>query len=103
MTFDDYFRWAMVTDNPDAPAAMYGLGIAGEAGEVADLIKKWEYHGTDKDANQLVKELGDVLWYVAGICNFYGFSMDDVAQANLDKLAARYPEGFRLGGGLRDD
>ena len=70
------------------------LGLAGESGEVADIIKKTFYHGHPLDKEALYKELGDVLWYLAVMADGLGFSLDEIAQANVDKLRARYPEGF---------
>lgn len=70
------------------------LGIAGEAGEVADAIKKHLFHGHALDVEGLRDELGDVLWYVATLAKTLGLSLDDVAAANVAKLKARYPEGF---------
>jgi len=71
-----------------------GLGIAGEAGEVADLIKKEVGHGHEAKGQKVMEELGDVLWYVARLADLYGFTLSDVATVNIDKLKARYPEGF---------
>ncbi|MBU6367755.1 MAG: nucleoside triphosphate pyrophosphohydrolase family protein [Gemmatimonadetes bacterium] len=70
------------------------LGLTGEAGEVAELIKKHLYHATPLDADALVKELGDCLWYIAAFATVQGLSLDDIAQRNIDKLRRRYPEGF---------
>lgn len=70
------------------------LGLAGEAGEVADLVKKAIYHQQGLDREKLVKELGDVMWYLAAICSVLGITLDDVAQANVKKLRARFPEGY---------
>ncbi|EAC4811665.1 nucleotide pyrophosphohydrolase [Listeria monocytogenes] len=72
----------------------YGLGIAGEAGEVADLIKKYAFHGHDLDKDALTKELGDVLWYVSQIAKWADISMETVAELNIEKLKLRYPQGF---------
>ena len=69
-------------------------GLTGEAGEVAELIKKHLYHATPLDQDALVKELGDCLWYVAAFANVLGLSLDDVAERNIEKLRRRYPEGF---------
>lgn len=70
------------------------LGLAGEAGEVADSIKKavFHQHGIDRDA--LVKELGDVMWYVAGLCTLLDVSLNDVMHANIIKLQKRFPDGW---------
>jgi NTP pyrophosphatase (non-canonical NTP hydrolase) len=70
------------------------LGLAGEAGETLDMIKKWIFHEKDLDREYLKKELGDVMWYMAMICYSFGFDLDEILQMNIDKLKARYPEGF---------
>lgn len=70
------------------------LGLAGEAGEVADLVKKHLGHGHPLDRDQVVKECGDVLWYLAAIASVLGLSLDAIAQGNLAKLRERYPNGF---------
>jgi NTP pyrophosphatase (non-canonical NTP hydrolase) len=72
----------------------FGLGIAGEAGEVADYIKKILYHGFDLEKDKLKKELGDVMWYVSMIAKTADMTLESVAIANIEKLQARYPEGF---------
>lgn len=74
--------------------AVLALGLAGEAGEVADLLKKHLGHGHPLDKEKLVKELGDVLWYVAGLANNLGVALSEVAGRNIEKLKARYPDGF---------
>lgn len=74
--------------------ACFGLGVAGEAGEVADLVKKALFHGHDIDPVQIKKELGDVLWYVAALADEYGLTLSEVMEANIAKLEARYPSGF---------
>lgn len=70
------------------------LGIAGEAGEVADLVKKELGHGHPRNPERMAKELGDVLWYIATLADNYGYSLAEVATMNIDKLKARYPGGF---------
>lgn len=70
------------------------LGLAGESGEVLDMIKKWIFHEKDLDREHLKKEIGDVMWYVAMLCESFGFDLDEILQMNVDKLKARYPEGF---------
>jgi len=71
-----------------------GLGIAGEAGEVADIIKKHLYQGHPLDKRHIVEELGDVAWYVA-VCAFtVDTSLEDVLKENVRKLKRRYPDGF---------
>lgn len=70
------------------------LGLAGEAGEVCDYMKKVLGHGHELDLVNLQSELGDVLWYLAQICQKTGLDLEMVAVANLAKLAERYPDGF---------
>jgi NTP pyrophosphatase (non-canonical NTP hydrolase) len=70
------------------------LGLAGEAGEVADTIKKAVFHQHGLDRDELIKELGDVLWYVAALCTKLDISMSEVAERNIAKLHKRYPEGY---------
>lgn len=70
------------------------LGIAGEAGEVSDMIKKWIFHDADLDQEHLKKEIGDVLWYIALMCHAFNWSLDDILEINIDKLRKRYPYGF---------
>lgn len=72
------------------------LGLCGESGEFADHIKKWLGHGHDLDMSAMKKELGDVLWYLSQISKMLGFSLEEVAIANLDKLRVRYPDGFSI-------
>ena len=58
------------------------------------MVKKWVFHEKELDEIHLKKELGDVMWYVAMMCQSMGWELDDVLQMNIDKLIARYPEGF---------
>lgn len=78
----------------DMRVATSVIGLCGETGEVADLLKKHLSHGHDLDRNELVKELGDVLWYLSDLCLIHGISLQDVADQNLIKLEKRYPNGF---------
>jgi len=70
------------------------IGLAGEAGEVADYVKKAIFHRQGIDSFRLKKELGDVLWYVAALCTKLNLTMQEVMDHNIDKLKARYPEGY---------
>jgi NTP pyrophosphatase (non-canonical NTP hydrolase) len=74
--------------------ANFGMGISGEAGEVTDMLKKVVFHGHALDSEKLAKELGDVLWYTASLANTAGLSLEEIAEKNIAKLRARYPEGF---------
>lgn len=68
-------------------------GLCSEAGEVAGIIQK-SYQGHDLDVDHIQKELGDSLWFIAECCDAFGLNFDDVMQMNIDKLRARYPDGF---------
>lgn len=97
MNFNEYQALASRTANDDGDLyeiANYGLGITGEAGEVADLIKKAVFHGHDIPVKDLKKELGDVLWYVSQLARVNGLSLENIAIANIEKLKKRYPDGF---------
>lgn len=86
--------------NPSLPDIKCGdllngiMGLCGESGEAADIVKKAVFHNHPLDTEELKKELGDVMWYVAMCCNALNISLDDVMQGNIDKLKKRYPEGF---------
>lgn len=70
------------------------LGLAGEAGEFANLIKKLTAHGHEITFDILADELGDVMWYVAEAATACGLSLGDIGRQNVDKLRRRYPDGF---------
>ncbi len=70
------------------------LGLAGEAGEVADSLKKMLFHGHPLDTDAVRDELGDVMWYVMFLCDTLDFPLEDVLAANVAKRARRYPDGF---------
>lgn len=74
--------------------ALYGLGITGEAGEVADEIKKLLFHGKPLDVKILLAECGDVLWYIDRILLSIGYTIEEALLANDAKLADRYPGGW---------
>lgn len=70
------------------------LGLSGETGEFNDMVKKWIFHEKDLDIDHAKKEMGDVPWYVAMLCHSFGWDMNEIMQMNVNKLKARYPEGF---------
>lgn len=77
-------------------ATMGTLGLVGEAGEVADEHKKVVFHGKTFDRDKTLKELGDVRWYLEYLADCYGFTMEEIEHANVEKLHKRYPEGFTV-------
>lgn len=70
------------------------LGLAGESGEVADLIKKHVFHKHPLDRDKLIKEIGDIRWYLELMSHLAGVSMEEVERINIEKLRKRYPSGF---------
>lgn len=77
-----------------ATAIHAAVGIAGEAGEVLDALKKVWVYNKELDQENLKEELGDIMFYMQKLCNMYGFSFQSVMQANMSKLAKRYPVGY---------
>lgn len=99
MTINEYQIEAMRTAagmdySTSEPIMNAALGIAGEGGEVADMVKKHVFQGHDLDRDHLAKELGDVLWYIAFGAYCIGYSMEDIMMMNVEKLRRRYPNGF---------
>jgi len=70
------------------------LGLAGESGEVADIIKKYMFQGHELDKEKLIDELGDVCWYIAILAKGLNVELDEVLIHNVEKLRRRYPKGF---------
>ena len=99
MTVNEYQELAMTTLNKDLTEDQILLngvmGLCGESGEVIDLVKKWFAHGHELDKEKLVKELGDVAWYIAEIATALGVTLDEVCTKNIAKLKKRYPDGFK--------
>lgn len=70
------------------------LGLCGESGEVADLLKKQYFHNHSLDRSRITNEIGDVLWYIAELCTAFNLQLGEVAAANLLKLRQRYGSAF---------
>jgi len=98
MRMDEYQQLALRTaghrEDRQQVLTYTALGLTGESGEVAEMIKKAFYHGHALEKEALSQELGDVLWYLAVMASGLGLSLDQIASENIDKLRARYPEGF---------
>ena len=98
MEINDYQRLAMTTLNPalDKKDVLINsvMGLCGESGEAIDIVKKWLAQGHELDRARLAKELGDVAWYLAVAAHSIGYDLDTIFQMNVDKLEARYPNGF---------
>jgi len=84
---------AMDFENDQVEIMTWGLGISGEAGDVASCIKKTFVHKNDV-TDGIRENVGDTMWYIANICNFFGWDLQEVLKENVEKLRVRYPEGF---------
>ena len=98
MTLNEYQELAQRTSNKalDQRGHLFNgvLGLSGEAGECADLVKKHYFQDGRPMIDRLVDELGDVLWYVAETARAMDVTLEEVAKHNVEKLRRRYPEGF---------
>lgn len=99
MTINEYQRLSARTINPESgPISQeyHALhGIVGEIGELHSLYQKaFQGHGFDEEHAK--KELGDLMWFIAEYCTAKGWDLDDICQMNIDKLIARYPDGFEV-------
>ena len=99
MTINEYQTAALRTAQTDKLTANElllnaALGLCGESGEVADLVKKYRFQGHDIDIEHIAKELGDVAWYLAVGAYAIGLDLESIFRMNIEKLKARYPDGF---------
>ena len=103
MKTDEYQKKAARTLLPEANSSVNAkelmqvwcaLGLVGEAGEVGDHIKKSVFHRHGIDKDELVKELGDVLWYLSALCTLLHIPLAEVMRRNIEKIDKRYPQGF---------
>ena len=98
MTINEYQNLAMRTLNPELNKRDVlinsVMGLCGESGEAIDIVKKWMAHGHELDREHLAKELGDIAWYLAEAATALDMDLEDIFQANIEKLKKRYPEGF---------
>lgn len=98
MDFKEYQKLAMVTKKPweDNKSQLVDacLGLAGECGEVNDMIKKDLAGSKPLDMVDLKKEIGDVMWYIAELCDCYGITMNEIAELNIEKLKNRHGDKF---------
>ena len=100
MTINEYQKLAMTTLNPAlSPKDVLINGVmdlCGESGEAIDQVKKHLAQGHELDREKLARELGDVAWYLAETATAIGYPLEEILQMNIDKLRARYPEGFAV-------
>jgi len=98
MTINEYQKLAMTTLNPELDkrdVLINGvMGLCGEAGEAIDIVKKHLAQGHELDREKLLKELGDIAWYLAETAYALDSDLESVLAGNIEKLRKRYPEGF---------
>lgn len=98
MKIQEYQELAMATLNPELSKKDVlinsVMGLCGESGEAIDIVKKWLAQGHPLDKGGLVKELGDIAWYLAEAATALDIPLEDIFRANIEKLRKRYPEGF---------
>lgn len=93
MSYSDFISKLFKHDTDDIEFMHAALGITGEAGEIADAVKKAIIYGKDMDRNNIVEELGDLRFYMQALMNKLEITEAEVLQANADKLSKRYPTG----------
>ena len=100
MTIHEYQDLAMRTLNPAlSPKDVLinaVMGLCGESGECIDIVKKWLAQGHELDREKLAKELGDVAWYLAEAATALEIPLEQILEANIEKLKRRFPEGFSV-------
>ena len=98
MTPNEYQKLAMTTLNPalsKQDVLINGvMGLCGESGEAIDIVKKYLHQGHPLDKEALIKELGDIAWYLAETATALEIDLEAVFRRNIEKLKNRYPEGF---------
>ena len=97
MTIEEYQKEVMRTCGATIEGdrlVMSALGLAGETGEVVDIIKKYIFHSHNLPAVKLRDELGDVLWYLTVLGEACGLDLENIMEHNIKKLRDRYPSGF---------
>jgi NTP pyrophosphatase (non-canonical NTP hydrolase) len=98
MTPNEYQKLAMTTLNPQLTQKDVlinaVMGLCGESGEAIDIVKKHLHQGHELDREKLVKELGDIAWYLAEAATALEIDLETVLERNIEKLKSRYPEGF---------
>ena len=101
MQVNEYQTLAMKTLNPELSRKDVlinsVMGLCGESGEAIDIVKKWLAQGHELDKAHLAKELGDIAWYLAEAAAALDMDLEDIFQANIEKLKKRYPDGFVAG------
>ncbi|GAX03542.1 hypothetical protein IWT140_01147 [Secundilactobacillus pentosiphilus] len=93
MEFNDYQKAANRTlFGSEQVLTNCALGLSSETGQVVDLVKQYTFQGESLDKQKLVKEMGDVLWYLSQVAEWADIPFEDVASGNIDRLNKRYPD-----------
>lgn len=107
MTVNEYQKLAMTTLNPafsKKDVLINGvMGLCGESGEAIDIVKKHLAQGHPLDREKLIKELGDIAWYLAETATALDVTLEEVLEGNIEKLRRRYPDGFDAAHSLHRD
>ena len=100
MNINEYQELAMTTLNPQLcrkdVLINSVMGLCGESGEAIDIVKKWLAQGHELDRARFIEELGDIAWYLAEAATALALPLEQILQANIDKLKRRYPDGFEV-------
>ena len=100
MTINEYQQMALRTESPTTTITdrmlQGAMGLCGESGEYIDILKKHMFQGHDLDKEHMAKELGDIAWYLAVSADAIDYDLETIFKMNIDKLKARYPEGFEV-------
>jgi NTP pyrophosphatase (non-canonical NTP hydrolase) len=100
MEMKDYIENACKTEsvidqaNVNTRILHAGMGLVTEAGELMDALKRHTYYGKEMDLVNVKEECGDIMWYLAILFDELGTSFEEVAETNIKKLSARYPDKF---------
>lgn len=98
LTINEYQTQALRTTKEDMEKGLLfeegAMGLCGEAGEVIDILKKAKFQGHEIEVEHVVKELGDIAWYLAVSAYALGYDLETVLRTNIEKLKKRYPDGF---------
>lgn len=100
MNANEYQKLAMTTLNKELSKKDVlinaVMGLCGESGEAIDIVKKHLHQGHELNKEKLIKELGDIAWYLAEAAYALDINLSDVLEGNINKLKTRYPEGFSV-------
>jgi NTP pyrophosphatase (non-canonical NTP hydrolase) len=115
MDIQDYQKACLTTESNDFPAIKgrvtdenirllhAGIGLATEAGEFLDALKKHVFYGKDLDKVNLMEECGDLMWYMSVALDALGYDFEKVMERNIEKLSARYKGGFSKNAAVNRD